>query len=95
MLVNQYRMTSVITGEVITGTRSQLIEMGIDADAVKLVSNSKYLLDQEWQCELLGKVERSKKQKGKKKPKLSLDEIALMARREGMNYGEYVVAHNL
>lgn len=35
MLVNQYRMTSVITGEVITGTRSQLMEMGIDADANK------------------------------------------------------------
>lgn len=45
MLVNQYRMTSVITGEVITGTRSQLMEMGIDADAVKLVANSNYLLD--------------------------------------------------
>lgn len=33
--------------------------------------------------------------KRKKKPKLSLDEIALMARREGMNYGEYVATHNL
>lgn len=95
MLVNQYRMTSVITGEVITGTRSQLMEMGIDADAVKLVSDSKYLLDQEWKCELLGKVERPKKQKERRKPKLSLDEVALMARREGMNYGEYVAAHNL
>ena len=45
MLVNQYRMTSVITGEVITGTRSQLTEMGIDVDAVNQLSNSNYLLD--------------------------------------------------
>ena len=44
---------------------------------------------------MLGKVERPKKQKGKKKPKFSLDEIELMAREAGMNYGEYVAAHNL
>lgn len=66
MLVNQYQMTSVITGEVITGTRSQLTEMGIDVDAVNQLSDSNYLLDQEWKCELIGKVERPKKQKGKK-----------------------------
>lgn len=95
MLVNQYRMTSVITGEVITGTRSQLMERGIDADAVKLVANSIHLLDQEWKCEMIGKIERPKKEDGRKKPKVSIDEIALMAQKAGMHYGEYVAVHNL
>ena len=47
MLVNQYRLTSELTGEVITGTRAELERMGIDPDAVNLAVHSNCLLDQE------------------------------------------------
>ena len=48
MLVNQYKLTSEITGEEITGTRAELEEMGIDPDAVNSAVHCNCLLDQEW-----------------------------------------------
>lgn len=44
---------------------------------------------------MIGKIERPKKEDGRKKPKVSIDEITLMAQKAGMHYGEYVAAHNL
>ena len=37
MLVNQYRLTSELTGEVITGTRAELERMGIEPVASSLL----------------------------------------------------------
>lgn len=97
MLVNQYKLTSEITGEEITGTRAELEEMGIDPDAVNSAVHCNCLLDQEWKCELLGKIDKPKKEKKKAshRKKLSLDDIARMAREAGMNYGEYVSLHGI
>lgn len=96
MLVNQYRLTSELTGEVITGTRVELERMGIDPDAVNLAVHCNCLLDQEWKCELLGKIPRPPKAKqGKKQHKLSIDDIAKLASEAGMHYGEYVALYRV
>ena len=36
-----------------------------------------------------------KDEKPKEKPKLSIGEISVLARKEGLTYGQYIVKHNL
>ena len=95
MLVNRYILKSVITGEVIIGTREELGAKGFDGDHVYDAMHRKYLLSQEWDCQLYDKIQKPKKQEKKDNKKLSLDEINRMARAAGMNYGQYVAMHNL
>lgn len=70
--------------------------MGIDPDAVNLAIHCNCLLDQEWKCELLGKIPRPPKAKqGKKQHKLSIDDIVKLASEAGMHYEEYVALYRV
>lgn len=97
MMVNRYKLTSIISGKVIIGTRRELEEMGFIPDYVNTLTYTGYLYAQEWRCERMEKIEQKRqvKKPEKKKKKQTLDDIARMARDAGMHYGDYVALHNL
>lgn len=50
MLVNRYKLTSIISGKVIIGTRRELEKMGFVPDYVNTLTYTGYLYAQEWRC---------------------------------------------
>lgn len=69
MLVNRYKLTSIISGKVIIGTRRELEKMGFVPDYVNTLTYTGYLYAQEWRCERMDKVEQSRKKTKPKKKK--------------------------
>lgn len=97
MLVNRYILESIITGEVIVGTRAELEVKGFDGNQINDAIHRKYLLNQEWVCQVYEKISKPKKKEQKQETgkKLTIDEVQKLAREAGMHYGEYVATHNL
>lgn len=95
MLVNRYKLTSIISGKVIIGTRRELEKMGFVPDYVNTLTYTGYLYAQEWRCERMDRVEQNRKKTEPKEKKQTLDDIARMAKDAGMHYGDYVALHNL
>ena len=95
MLVNRYMLRNVITGKVILGTRNELEEKGFDGNTVCDAMHKNYLIYGEWECSLLEKVRKQKKEQKKESNRLSIDEVQKLATEAGMHYGEYVALHNL
>ena len=97
MVVNRYKLTSNITGEVIIGTSRELEAKGFDGNAVVNALHQHYLVYNEWNCEYYDRVNTKDKSDNKviPKKKLSIDDVQRLASEAGMNYGEYVATHNL